>query len=48
MKLGLFMMPLHPPEKPRTQCYDEDVELIVLADKLGFSEAWIGEHLSLQ
>ena len=47
MKLGMFMMPLHPPEKPRTQCYDEDVEQIVLADELGFSEVWIGEHLSL-
>ncbi len=48
MNLGMVMMPLHPPEKPRTQCYDEDVEQIGLADRLGFREVWVGEHLSLQ
>jgi len=47
MKLGLFMMPLHPPEKSRTQCYDEDIELIVRADELGFAEAWVGQHHTL-
>ena len=35
MKLGLFMMPLHPPEKDRTECFEEDIELVVLADQLG-------------
>ncbi len=44
MKLGLFMMPLHPPSKPRTQCFDEDLDLIVRADELDFTEAWIGQH----
>ncbi len=44
MKLGLFMMSLHPPEKDRTTCFDEDLELVVLADKLGFTEAWVGQH----
>ena len=47
MKLGLFMMPLHPPEKSRTECFEEDIDLVVRADELGFSEAWIGQHLSL-
>ncbi len=47
MKLGVFMMPLHPPEKSRTQCFDEDIELVVLADELGFSEAWVGQHHSV-
>ena len=46
MKLGFFMMPLHPPRKSRTQCFDEDVELAVLAEDYGFSEGWIGQHLS--
>ncbi|MBC7810779.1 MAG: LLM class flavin-dependent oxidoreductase [Burkholderiales bacterium] len=46
-KLGLFMMPVHPPEKSRTVCFDEDVELIVRADELGFSEAWVGQHHTL-
>ncbi|MEE3259131.1 MAG: LLM class flavin-dependent oxidoreductase [Candidatus Latescibacterota bacterium] len=44
MKLGTFMMPLHPPEKDRTACFEEDVEFIVRADQRGFSEAWIGQH----
>jgi alkanesulfonate monooxygenase SsuD/methylene tetrahydromethanopterin reductase-like flavin-dependent oxidoreductase (luciferase family) len=47
MKLGLFMMPTHPPDKPTAQCYDEDVQLIRLADELGFSEAFIGEHATM-
>ena len=47
MNLGLFMMPLHPPAKPLAQCYDEDYEQLVLADELGFTEAWIGEHATM-
>ena len=47
MDLGLFMMPIHPPEKSRTECFEEDIELIVLADELGFKEAWIGQHHSV-
>ena len=44
MKVGMFMMPLHPLEKDRTQTFEEDTACILLADKLGFSEAWIGQH----
>ena len=44
MDLGLFMMPLHPPTKDRTQTFEEDTAAIVLADELGFAEAWIGQH----
>ncbi len=44
MKVGKFMMPLHPPEKDRTQTFEEDAECVLLADELGFSEAWIGQH----
>jgi alkanesulfonate monooxygenase SsuD/methylene tetrahydromethanopterin reductase-like flavin-dependent oxidoreductase (luciferase family) len=47
VKLGLFMMPVHPPEKPRTQCFEEDIELILRAEELGFAEAWIGQHHTL-
>ena len=46
MNLGFFMMPLHPPAKSRTQCFDEDIELAVLAEDYGFTEGWIGQHLS--
>ena len=38
------MMPLHPPDKDRTQTFDEDADCIVWADNLGFTEAWIGQH----
>ena len=44
MELGLFIMPLHPPEKSRTLCFEEDIELVVRADELGFTEAWVGQH----
>ena len=44
MQLGLFMMPLHPPEKDRTLCFEEDIEMVVYADELGFTEAWVGQH----
>ena len=47
MKLGLFLMPLHYPERPHADTYEEDLELMEHADKLGYSEAWIGEHFTL-
>jgi alkanesulfonate monooxygenase SsuD/methylene tetrahydromethanopterin reductase-like flavin-dependent oxidoreductase (luciferase family) len=41
---GMFIMPFPDPAKPLAQCYDEDLELIVRAEELGFKEFWIGEH----
>ena len=46
MKLGFFTMPIHPPERNYTQTLKEDREAIILADKLGFSEAFVGEHVT--
>ena len=46
MQFGLFMMPLHPPHRAFADGYDRDVDQIVLADQLGFREAWVGEHLT--
>lgn len=43
---GMFLMPVHDPEKPPAQCYDEDMELLVRSEELGFSEFWVGEHHS--
>ena len=48
IKSGIFIMPFHPPEKPLAQGYDEDIELAVLADELGFDEFWIGEHHTMR
>src|SRR3974377_812802 len=45
---GLFHMPFPPPPQPAAQCYDEDLELIVRAEELGFSEFWIGEHHTMK
>ena len=47
MKIGLFMMPLHPPGRVPADTYEEDLELVRRADRLGFSEVWIGEHMML-
>ncbi len=46
MKLGLFMMPLHDPARDYLQVLTEDREAIILADQLGYDEAWVGEHYS--
>ena len=40
------MMPLHPPHRAFADGYERDVAQIVLADQLGFREAWVGEHLT--
>ncbi len=48
IKSGIFIMPFHPPDKPLTQCYDEDIELVVRAEALGFDEFWIGEHHTMK
>jgi alkanesulfonate monooxygenase SsuD/methylene tetrahydromethanopterin reductase-like flavin-dependent oxidoreductase (luciferase family) len=46
MKLGTFMMPLHPPARQPWQTYIEDREAIILADRLGYAEALVGEHVT--
>jgi alkanesulfonate monooxygenase SsuD/methylene tetrahydromethanopterin reductase-like flavin-dependent oxidoreductase (luciferase family) len=46
MKLGLFMMPLHDPKRNYTEVLREDREAILLAEQLGYDEAWVGEHYS--
>ena len=46
MRLGLFMMPLHPPGRPMHETLMEDAEKSLLADRLGFDELWVGEHFS--
>lgn len=46
MKLSYFTMPLHPPERDYAQTLKEDREAILLADRLGFAEAFVGEHVT--
>ena len=46
MHLGLFMMPLHDPRRPYLDVLRDDREAILLAEALGYEEAWVGEHYS--
>ena len=46
MKLGYFTMPLHPVGRDWRQTLEEDREAVLLAEELGFEEAFIGEHLT--
>lgn len=46
MKLGMFTMPVHPQTRSYTETLKEDREAAILADRLGYSEAYFGEHLT--
>lgn len=46
MKLGMFMMPVHPLHRNPTQTLQEDRQAVILADRLGFHDVFIGEHLT--
>jgi limonene 1,2-monooxygenase len=46
LRHGIFLPPFHPNEENPTACLERDLDLIVHLDKLGFHEAWIGEHHS--
>lgn len=46
MKLGFFTMPVHPLDKDWRQCLREDRAAFILADELGFVEAYCGEHIT--
>jgi hypothetical protein len=46
MRLGLFMMPLHPPTRDYHAMLEEDLEAVVHADAVGFDDVWVGEHFS--
>jgi alkanesulfonate monooxygenase SsuD/methylene tetrahydromethanopterin reductase-like flavin-dependent oxidoreductase (luciferase family) len=48
MQLGFFTMPIHPLDKDWRQTLREDREAFILADELGFSEAYVGEHTTDQ
>jgi len=45
LKLGFFIQPVHPPARRYAEVLREDREAVVLADRLGYREAFIGEHL---
>lgn len=44
INLGMFAMPVHAPGKDYQLSLREDQECVILADKLGFTEYYLGEH----
>jgi limonene 1,2-monooxygenase len=46
LRHGIFLAPFHQVHENPTLCLERDFELVSLLDKLGFNEAWIGEHHS--
>lgn len=46
MDLGFFTMPIHPLGKDWRNSLAEDREAFLLADELGFTEAYVGEHVT--
>jgi len=47
MKVGMFQTPFMRPERSAKQVFDWAVRQAVHADKIGFSEYWVGEHGTL-
>lgn len=48
MKLGFFTMPVHLLHRSWSETLREDQEAFCLADELGFTEAYVGEHVTDQ
>jgi alkanesulfonate monooxygenase SsuD/methylene tetrahydromethanopterin reductase-like flavin-dependent oxidoreductase (luciferase family) len=46
MRLGYFTMPVHPLGSDWSRTLREDREAIIFADRLGFHDAFMGEHLT--
>ena len=41
MKTELFLMPSHPPERDTLEAHNWDQDVLLLAEELGYTEAWI-------
>ncbi|HEX4196616.1 MAG TPA: LLM class flavin-dependent oxidoreductase [Caulobacteraceae bacterium] len=46
LRFGAFIAPFHPLDENPTLAIERDLELVQLMDRLGYEEAWIGEHHS--
>ncbi len=46
MRFGIFLAPFHPAGENPTLALERDLELVEHLDRLGWDEAWIGEHHS--
>ena len=46
LRFGAFIAPFHPLNENPTLALERDIELVQHMDRLGYDEAWIGEHHS--
>jgi limonene 1,2-monooxygenase len=46
LRFGAFIAPFHPLDENPTLAIERDLDLVQLMDRLGYEEAWIGEHHS--
>lgn len=46
LRTGIFLAPFHPLDEDPTEALHRDLTLVELLDRLGYEEAWIGEHHS--
>jgi limonene 1,2-monooxygenase len=46
LRAGIFLAPFHPLDEDPTEALHRDLELVEFLDRIGFDEAWIGEHHS--
>jgi limonene 1,2-monooxygenase len=46
LKFGSFLAPYHPAKENPTLAIERDMQLVEHLDRLGYDEAWIGEHHS--
>jgi limonene 1,2-monooxygenase len=46
LRNGIFLAPFHPVDEDPTLCIQRDLELVEHLDRLGYEEAWVGEHHS--
>jgi len=46
LRAGIFLAPFHPLDEDPTEALHRDLELVEFLDRVGYDEAWIGEHHS--
>ncbi len=46
LRFGTFIPPIHPVHENPSLCLERDLQLIEHMDRLGYDEAWFGEHHS--
>lgn len=46
LRFGTFIPPIHPVDENPSLCIERDLQLVDHMDRLGYDEAWFGEHHS--